>query len=231
MPNTTIHKGHRERLKQRFLEDGLDNFTDIQVLELLLFYAIPQGDTNPLAHELLRRFGSLTGVLEAKREELEQVKGLGEHSVTLLRLVTELSRYYAVQRMSMERVLPTLEKCGEYLVPFFIGQREETVYLLCLDGKCKVLACRKLGQGGVNSVGVPIRRVVETALNTNASSVILAHNHPSGLALPTTEDVQVTKKVATALDLVGVRLADHVIVADQDFVSLTDSGLYNPERI
>ena len=227
----SIHTGHRQRLKERFRQEGLDSFDELHVLELLLFYAFPQGDTNPLAHELLRRFGSLTGVLEAKREELEQVKGLGEHSVTLLRLVTELSRYYAVQRMSMERVLPTLEKCGEYLVPFFIGQREETVYLLCLDGKCKVLACRKLGQGGVNSVGVPIRRVVETALNTNASSVILAHNHPSGLALPTTEDVQVTKKVATALDLVGVRLADHVIVADQDFVSLTDSGLYNPERI
>lgn len=227
----SIHTGHRQRLKERFRQEGLDSFDELHVLELLLFYAIPQGDTNPLAHELLKRFGSLTGVLEAKREELEQVKGLGEHSVTLLRLVTELSRYYAVQRMSMERVLPTLEKCGEYLVPFFIGQREETVYLLCLDGKCKVLACRKLGQGGVNSVGVPIRRVVETALNTNASSVILAHNHPSGLALPTTEDVQVTKKVATALDLVGVRLADHVIVADQDFVSLTDSGLYNPERI
>ena len=227
----SIHTGHRQRLKERFRQEGLDSFDELHVLELLLFYAIPQGDTNPLAHELLRRFGSLTGVLEAKREELEQVKGLGEHSVTLLRLVTELGRYYAVQRMSMERVLPTLEKCGEYLVPFFIGQREETVYLLCLDGKCKVLACRKLGQGGVNSVGVPIRRVVETALNTNASSVILAHNHPSGLALPTAEDVQVTKKVATALDLVGVRLADHVIVADQDFVSLTDSGLYNPERI
>ena len=227
----SIHTGHRQRLKERFRQEGLDSFDELHVLELLLFYAIPQGDTNPLAHELLNRFGSLTGVLEAKREELEQVKGLGAHSVTLLRLVTELGRYYAVQRMSMERVLPTLEKCGEYLVPFFIGQREETVYLLCLDGKCKVLACRKLGQGGVNSVGVPIRRVVETALNTNASSVILAHNHPSGLALPTTEDVQVTKKVATALDLVGVRLADHVIVADQDFVSLTDSGLYNPERI
>lgn len=227
----SIHTGHRQRLKERFRQEGLDSFDELHVLELLLFYAIPQGDTNPLAHELLKRFGSLTGVLEAKREELEQVKGLGEHSVTLLRLVTELGRYYAVQRMSMERVLPTLEKCGEYLVPFFIGQREETVYLLCLDGKCKVLACRKLGQGGVNSVGVPIRRVVETALNTNASSVILAHNHPSGLALPTAEDVQVTKKVATALDLVGVRLADHVIVADQDFVSLTDSGLYNPERI
>mgnify|MGYP003552546702 CR=1 FL=1 len=227
----SIHTGHRQRLKERFRQEGLDSFDELHVLELLLFYAIPQGDTNPLAHELLKRFGSLTGVLEAKREELEQVKGLGAHSVTLLRLVTELGRYYAVQRMSMERVLPTLEKCGEYLVPFFIGQREETVYLLCLDGKCKVLACRKLGQGGVNSVGVPIRRVVETALNTNASSVILAHNHPSGLALPTTEDVQVTKKVATALDLVGVRLADHVIVADQDFVSLTDSGLYNPERI
>lgn len=227
----SIHTGHRQRLKERFRQEGLDSFDELHVLELLLFYAIPQGDTNPLAHELLNRFGSLTGVLEAKREELEQVKGLGAHSVTLLRLVTELGRYYAVQRMSMERVLPTLEKCGEYLVPFFIGQREETVYLLCLDGKCKVLACRKLGQGGVNSVGVPIRRVVETALNTNASSVILAHNHPSGLALPTAEDVQVTKKVATALDLVGVRLADHVIVADQDFVSLTDSGLYNPERI
>ena len=228
---SSIHTGHRQRLKERFRREGLDSFDELHVLELLLFYALPQRDTNPLAHGLLDRFGSLTAVLEAKPEELEQVSGMGEHAATLLSLVTSLSRYYAVQRMAVGRILPTLEKCGEYLVPYFVGQREETVYLLCLDGKCKVLACRKLGQGSVSSVGVPIRRVVETALNLNASSVVLAHNHPSGLALPTPEDVQVTRKVALALQLVGVQLSDHVIVADEDYVSLVDSGLYDPNQV
>ena len=228
---SSMHSGHRQRLKERFRQEGLDSFDEINALELLLFYALPQRDTNPLAHSLLERFGSLTGVLEAKREELEQVPGMGEHASTLLTRVKDLCRYYAVRRMAVGRILPTLEKCGEYLVPFFVGQRDETVYLLCLDGKCKVLACRKLGQGSVNSVGVPIRRVVETALSVNASSVVLAHNHPSGLALPTQEDIQVTKKVALALYLVGVQLSDHVIVADEDFVSLADSGLYDPKEI
>lgn len=224
-----VHSGHRQRLKARFLRDGLDNFEEHQVLELLLFYGIPQRDTNTIAHALLEKFGSLSRVLEAGPEELEQVPYVGENVTTLFKLVTAVSRYYQVNCAMREQILNHIEDCGRYLMPFFYGRQFETVYLLCLDAKRKVLACEKVGQGGVNSAGVPIRQIVETALKCNASTAILAHNHPSGLAFPSPEDVQTTRRVAIALDAVDVELADHIVVADGEWVSMVDSGLYYPE--
>ena len=220
----SIHDGHRQRLKDRFLEEGLDQFTDIQVLELLLFYAIPRQDTNPIAHRLLEHFGSLSQVLEASVEELEKVSGVGHNAATLLRLTTELGRYYLVNRTMQTQILTTIDQCGTYLVPFFFGRKNETVFLLCMDAKCKVLCCKEVGEGSVNSAGVSIRRIVEIALASNASNVVLAHNHPSGIALPSQEDILTTKKVAAALTAVDVGLVDHIVVADDDYVSMVQSG-------
>lgn len=220
----SIHDGHRKRLKNRFLEQGLDGFTDIQVLELLLFYAIPRQDTNPIAHELLEKFGSLHQVLDAPVERLTQVKYITENAAVLLKLAPAILRYYQVDKIREEMPLVTIQACGDYLKQFFIGKRNETVYLLCLDAKCKVLACRQVGEGGVNSANVPIRRVVEIALAEGASTVVLAHNHPSGIAIPSGEDVATTRRVAAALNAVDVILADHIVVADDDYVSMVQSG-------
>lgn len=226
--DSNIHKGHRRRLKERFLRDGLDHFEEHQVLELLLFYGIPQRDTNPIAHALINRFGSLSKVLEASPEELAEVSYMGENPVTLLKLVTAVSRYYQINCAMREKILSTIDDCGRYLTPFFYGLQHETVFLLCLDAKCKVLCCEKVGMGGVNSAGVPVREIVETALKANATSAILAHNHPSGMAMPSREDVQTTRRVALALDAVEIELTDHIIVADNDWVSLAQSGLFHP---
>lgn len=227
----SIHKNHRERVKNRFRSEGLDHFDQVHVLELLLFYCIPQGDVNPLAHRLLDRFGSLRQVLEAPVEELEKVRGVGPHAATLLKLTCEISRYYYTSGNGPElRILPTIRDCGEHLKRYFRGKREETVYLLCLDAKCMVLGCVEVGSGSVNSAAVNIRRVVEIALNYNATSVVLAHNHPSGIALPSTEDVITTRRIATALDAVDVVLTDHIVVAEDDYVSLVESGYYRPEE-
>lgn len=225
----SIHTGHRQRLKERFLKEGLDHFDEHQVLELLLFYCIPRIDTNPLAHALLERFGSLAQVLEAPVEELEKVPGIGSNAATFLSLTTAVGRYYLVNRSIQTVILPTIEKCGAYLQPFFYGRRNETVYMLCLDAKCKVLCCKEVGEGSVNSAGVPIRRIVEIALGANATSVILAHNHPSGFALPSGEDVQTTRRIAAALDAVEIELVDHIVVADEDYVSMAQSGYYRSE--
>ena len=224
MATASIHKGHRERLKQRFLKEGLDQFTDIQALELLLFYAIPQRDTNPIAHALLDRFGSLSQVQDASFEELKKVPGISDHLATLLTLVTELARYYQVDCAQRVECLTTLEACGSYLVPYFFGRSSETVFLLCLDAKCKVLCCKEVGQGSVNSASISVRKVVETALAANATTVVLAHNHPSGVALPSEEDILTTRRIAAALNAVEVHLADHVVVADGDYVSIAQSG-------
>ena len=226
----SIHDGHRQRLKERFRAEGLDHFEEHQVLELLLFYCIPRQDTNPIAHALLERFGSLSQVLEAPAEELEKVPGIGSNAATFLALTTAVGRYYLVNRSMQTVILSTIEQCGQYLVPFFYCRRNETVYLLCLDAKCKVLCCKEVGEGSVNSAGVPIRKIVETALGANATTVVLAHNHPSGLAIPSGDDISTTRRVAAALDVVEIGLADHIIVADDDFVSLAQSGVYRPEE-
>lgn len=221
---SSVHKGHRERLKARFVEEGLDSFTDIQALELLLFYAIPQKDTNPIAHELLKRFGSLSRVLEAEPEELKQVPGISDHSAVLLHLVTELGRYYQVDCAQRMEILTTLDACGNYLVPYFFGRTRETVFLLCLDAKCKVICCKEIGEGSLTAASISVRKVVETALTAKATTVVLAHNHPTGVALPSTEDVQTTRRIAAALQAVEVHLADHIVVAEGDYVSMVQSG-------
>lgn len=231
MSNSSLHDGHRERLRARFQAEGLDNFTEFQVLELLLFYCIPRQDTNELAHKLIEQFGSLPQVLETSPKELMTVKGIGGNTATFLNLIPAVARYYGVERSKREeKPLLTINDCGEYLSQRFKGQSNETVYLLCLDAKCKPLCCPKIGEGSVNSAGVPIRRVVEAALGANATSVIMAHNHPSGLALPSHEDVITTRRLAAALDAVEVRLADHIVVADDDFTSMLQSGYYRPDE-
>lgn len=224
----SIHDGHRQRLKQRFRMEGLDQFEEVQVLELLLFYAVPRRDTNPIAHELLNRFGSLAQVMETPVEELEKVPSLGSGAATLISLVTAMTRYYMVSRSNQATILSSTEECGAYLLSRFLGRRNETVFVLCLDAKCKVLGCREMGEGSVNSANVPIRRIVETALSLNATSVVLAHNHPSGLAIPSADDVQTTRRLAVALDAVDILLADHIVVAEDEFVSMVQSGLYQP---
>lgn len=223
-----MHDGHRQRLKDLFVKEGLDNFNELQVLELLLFYCIPRQDTNPVAHRLLERFGRLSQVLEAPVAELQKVEGMGPNAATFLHLVTQVGRYYLINRAMDQKILATIEECGKFLVPYFYGRRNETVFLLSLDAKCKLLSCKEIGEGSVNSAGVPVRRIVETALAANATTVVLAHNHPSGLALPSSEDVQTTLRLAAALDTVDITLADHIIVADEDFVSLVQSGYYRP---
>ncbi len=177
-----------------------------------------------MAHALLQHFGSLSQVMEASPEEMQKVPGIGDNAATLLNLVTQFGRFYQVDSAQRVKCLTSLDACGEYLLPYFFGRNKETVFLLCLDAKCKVLCCKEIGEGSVNSASVSIRKIVETALAANATTVILAHNHPSGVALPSDEDVQTTRRAAAALQAVEVSLIDHIVVADGDYVSMAQSG-------
>lgn len=227
----SIHEGHRQRLKERFRLEGLDNFNDINVLELLLFYCVPRQDTNPLAHRLLDTFGSLSQVLSATPEALEKVEGVGENVSTFLMLMREVVRRYWMDTNSQEDYLIDLKDCGKFLMPYFLHKRNEMVYLLCLDAKCKVIGCRLVGEGSVNSAMISIRKIVETALAANATTVVLAHNHPGGFAIPSHEDKETTLRVARALKAVDITLADHVIIADNEMVSMMQSKLYDPKNV
>ena len=226
----SIHKDHRQRVKQRFLGEGLDHFDEIHALELLLFYAIPQGDVNPLAHRLLDHFGNLHQVLEAPPEQLMAVAGIREHTAVLLGLVKGISQKYLIDYKVKPEQLMTRKECGSYLLDRFVGRRDETVMLLCLDAKRAPLACRVISEGSVNTAEVSVRKVMEAALAVNATTVVLAHNHPSGIALPSMEDIVTTRRVAMALDGVGIELEDHIVVAGRDYVSLRDSKYYDPQE-
>lgn len=227
-PDENPHKGHRERKKAQFRAHGLDAFADHEVLELLLFYAIPRVDTNPLAHRLLDRFGSLDAVLSAAPEELEQVEGVGENAATLLTLLLPVIRraYMTAQKSGV--ALGSTERLGRYFCGLFFGARQEMFYEVCLDAKGKLLRCCKVADGSVGSVNLNLRCIVENALRCHASAVAVSHNHPSGVALPSSDDNATTLAIYDALRTVGIELADHIIVADGDFVSLRENGLLPP---
>ncbi len=220
-----IHDGLRARLRARYIEEGLAHFNEIDTLELLLFYAIPRRDTNELAHLLLQQFGSLDGVLGATTGDLCAVPGISENTAVLLHLFNDVARKCEISRQSI-RIVNSSQDAGTFLLPYFYGLRDETVYLLCLDAKGKVLDCRALFKGSANGVAIAIRKIVEVALSVNATSVIMAHNHPGGLALPSAEDRAATLRIRAALQNLDIVLIDHIIVADQDFISMADSGLF-----
>lgn len=219
-----VHDGHRDRMRNRFLENGLNGFADHEILELLLYYAIPRGDVNPLAHTLMDRFGSLSGVFSAPMELLTKVEGVGERTAALLRLIPQAAQRARLADMEKGLALNTRKRVGDYLLELFSQERNEAVYQLCLDGKGKLLACRRLGSGSASAVTLDVRGVMQNAILFSASSVILAHNHPSGVALPSEADQAATLRVREALATIDVRLLDHIIVADHDFISFSDSG-------
>ena len=219
-----IHAGHRRRMKAEFLARGLEGMPDHRVLETLLFFSIPQGDVNPLAHRLIDHFGSLSGVFHATYDQLVAVKGVGENTAALIMLIPALGARYLQERTELRGIYQTSWQFRDLLEPEFFGARNELVYLVCLDGKHKLLACRKLGEGVADAASITTRKVMETALACNASVVVLAHNHTSGLAIPSTEDIMTTRQLARSLRQVGICLFDHYIVVDGDMVSMRESG-------
>lgn len=223
--DVSIHEGHRERLKERYTDYGLDNFNDLNVLELLLFYAIPRRDTNELAHALLDHFGSLDAVFDASLHELMQVPGVGRSAATLIRLVPDISRRYAISRVRDVTEFHNSRSTGRYLIPRMGREQSERALMLCLNPQKQLIACVELGKGVVDSVSLNVRLLVETALKYRASSVILAHNHPSGNPTPSRDDELLTRRVRDALQLVDIPLDDHVIIAGEQYFSFTDSGL------
>ncbi len=225
----SLHDGHRERLRTRFLKEGVAGFEEHNALELLLFYARPRCDTNEIAHRLIARFGSFAAVLDAPLEELTTVEGVGDKTALLLKMIPEMGAYYMESRSETGDVLDTTVKAGAYFLPKFFGKRSEEVLLACLDDKRKVLRCSLISQQGmVNAVAISVRKIVDEAMRSGATGVMLAHNHPGGVALPSANDKLVTKQVFTALRYVSVRLLDHIVVADNDFVSMADSGYFEP---
>ena len=219
-----VHEGHRARLKEKYRKYGLESFMDIEALELLLFFAIPRANTNELAHALLDRFHGLRGVMEADLNALRAVPGIGENAATLLRLVTDLNSRYQRAGSARGTQIRSSHDAGVFLLPMFQYRNEERSVLLSMDTAGRVIDCQVLEDGTSSAVGVAARMIVDIVLHNKAARVILAHNHVSGIALPSAVDVETTAKVYRMLQMIGVELVDHLIMGDTDFVSLRESG-------
>jgi DNA repair protein RadC len=220
-----LHTGHRERLRLRFLKEGLDSFEDHQVLELLLFQAIPRRDTNPISHNLIQRFGSLSAVLEADPKDLAAVEGVGENAAAFLSMIPHITRRYFYDRIRHSRkTLNTSETAAEYLVPLMAGRSEEVFYAICLDSQLRVLYPALISEGTVKDALVHPRHVAEAAVRHKAASVLLAHNHPAGSAKPSTHDHKLTRNLVQALGGINVQVVDHIIVAGELIYSFQREG-------
>ncbi len=219
-----IHSGHRDRMRARFLKKGLDDFNDHEILELLLYYCIPRRNTNPIAHELIHTFKFISAVFDAPLKALTDF-GLSENSAVLIKLIPQLVRVYLDDKQERSQNRVNIERVGNLMKDKFIGRKVETVILLLLDVGYNILFCGVVGEGSVSSCDVYIKKLVEIAASYNASYAVVGHNHPSGIIAPSDSDVYCTEVIANALSTVGVRLLDHVIVSDNDFVSFRQSNL------
>ena len=213
-----------DRLARHLLQRNPDTLKDAELLELLLRFAVGETNAAALAQRLLERWPCLASVLEADAQEFSAVEGMTDECAVLLRLVPELQRRYLIARSAPETRLVDSVAFGGYSLPYFYGAKDEMVYLLSLDATGKPLSCRLIGHGSVNSANVPVRRLVQEALTANATAVVLAHNHPSGIAIPSREDIDLTLRLRDALDVMDILLLDHLVIADDDFVSMSDSG-------
>lgn len=219
-PNFNPHIQHRQRLKARFSEGGFVGFSDHEILELLLCYALPRRDTNQIGHALIDRFGSLSHVFEADIGALCEVSGISEHSALLLKMIPELCRAYLTDKGKEVKSYADYDDAGRFFVNRFVGVSREEVYAAFLDNGYHMLDCVRLGEGVVNASPVNIRKVATLALLRNAAFVMLAHNHPGGTVIPSGDDLNVTRAVSAALELLGVRLTEHYIVAGEQYIGI-----------
>ena len=220
-----LHEGHRDKLRNRFIHDkGFENFEDHQILELLLFYALPRMDTNPLAHELLEQFGSLKGVLEARPEQLMTVKGIGKQQAVLISMVVPLTKVWHRCAMETPVRIGNSREAENYCLSILAGERTERFYVISLNAGCSILGRRKISEGSLSEVSAYPRMVMETALNYNAHSVLLAHNHPGGTCAPSPEDIASTISLQRLLNGVGILVLDHIIVAGDRTYSMIQHG-------
>ena len=218
--------GHRERLRERFEKAGFIGFHDYEVLELLLTFIFRQGDVKPLAKELIKTFGSFSRVLDASVVELENVKGMGKASALSLHAFRETMAYYFQNHVTVDKEQITKMSALVEMLRASIGHKQnEILFAVFLNAKNEVLATKELGEGTVSQASAFPRKIVEEALKQKATSIILAHNHPGGIAEPSEHDESITTEIQKALALVEISLQDHIILANNEYYSFKRNNL------
>ncbi len=217
------HAGHRAKLKRRFIRQGLDDFEEHNILELILFFAIPRRDTNEIAHALLDRFGSFSAVFEASIEELCSVAGIGENSAHLIKTYPAVAKRYYQDRFGENTRLPDYDRMGKNLVLQFAGAENEQVLALFYDSSFGFRGKTMLHEGNINSVSFSFRKVCDAALQYNAAYMILAHNHPRGIPIASADDLSTTTRLKNFLNQINVILLDHFIIGEGNYTSIQEN--------
>lgn len=222
-----VHGGHRDRVRNELRSAGLNESTPPhKVIEYILYHSIPQKDTNIIAHELMNRYGSVSGMLDAPAESLMQVPGISKVSVSLLKLIVPVARIYSAEKSSNAQMLNSSESVARYIIGRYFGYDNEVFSMLSLTASGRLLGFDTLSSGEVNQVVVSVRQVVETAIKRNAVRIVIAHNHPGGVALPSGDDIRMTEMISNTLRHINITLSDHVIITDDDYVSMAQSRCF-----
>ncbi|MBQ7793131.1 MAG: RadC family protein [Clostridia bacterium] len=220
------HAGHRQRLKRRFLNTNGEGFEPHELFELLLFYAMPQKDTNEIAHALISRFGSVSGVLEAEVHDLVKIDGVKEHTAVLIKLLLVFLRTYFADKYNAKKVKMTPYTAGEYIVNHFFGYKEEILYAMMLDADYRMITDGIISKGTSNRTGVYPREIAQMAIETNARYVILAHNHPNGELMPSKMDIHSTEELIDIMKKLDINIIDHLIICGKKYNSIFETMNY-----
>lgn len=222
-----FRKEHRERVREKFRKNEyrLNIFADYEVMEFLLFHAIPRKDTKRQAKDLLERFGSISGVLNAEPGMLCEVKDVGEQSAMFIKLIFEFYKLYTADQASKLNVIKSSQNAKDYMKGYLFGEQREFMYMACTGNNGKVLYFNRIAEGEPDSVSVVPTDIVKIALRTNAVRVVLAHNHPLGICNPSSQDLRMTSIISDELRRVGVELFDHVIIAPDGEYSMREKDM------
>lgn len=223
-PTKGIHTGHRKRVKDRFNQVGLDAFQIHEVLEFLLFFGIPYKDTNEIAHNLINKFGGFANVFDAPIESLMEVSGMTENAAVLIKMLPGVARLYRHEKIAEKQDISTFTKCREYLSNLLFDSTSEEFYLMSLDSDNKLINCTRLATGTVNRVSINVRDVIKQAILDRAVNVVIAHNHPSHIPYPSTEDCRTTKTIVMSLSYAEINVYDHIIISGGQYYSLSRNG-------
>lgn len=224
-----LHGGHRGRLKSRFTEDGGGGFRDHELLELLLFYSVPRKDTNALAHALINEFGSLDGVFGASLHALMNVDGVGESTAVLIKSIAAIEERRVIEEASVKKAPANTAEMKKYLSAFYTSRSRETVSILCYDNRMRFKKFSVINEGGINSADVNQRKIVEAAINSDSTFIVLAHNHPNGAAKPSAADFDATRSLVIMLKRLEMKMYDHIIIgSDGDTYSMREDENYTP---
>jgi DNA repair protein RadC len=218
-------QGHRQRLRQKFLERGLSAFTDEEVLELLLTLGTPRKDCKPTARAAIGEFGSLREVLEAPPEKLHEIHGMGPNNIVALRLIHEVARRFLQDRLEgMPYRFGSSQEVFDYLYHSMRDLKREVFKVLFLNSQNRILSVEDLFEGTLTTSTVYPREIIRRALEVHAAALVFAHNHPSGDPKPSRDDIRITRDLFWAGRIMGVRVLDHLIIGEGQYTSLADLG-------